>query len=270
MADTPSQNFGPLPDTLTFGPFGPDGDIIVHIENLVLGCPPYVQNIGVPFVCDGTETASMKGNGSYIEWQMTTSTGYFTVRNANTGLVTTYADDEYIENAGGNYCIWASNSEGAKSGSFNKFGVNTNSGTGPTSDSLDISSLVASTEIQISGIRISALDLSANTSLSVFGLSSSGPISNLSLNANTALTQFSVTVPTITTITVSTLASCTDFVAVCGLSQVSVDNILVAIASNGLAANVYLADGTNAAPSATGLAAKATIEGNGGLVYVNP
>ena len=226
MADTPSQNFGTLPDTLTFGPFGPDGDIIVHIENLVLGCLPYVQNIGVPFVCAGEETASMVGKGSYIEWQMTTSTGYYTVRNAGTGVETIFADDEYQTSDGGTYCVWASDAAGAKSGQFNTFGLLTPIGIGD--ESLDFTGTTHLTYLQISDANLKNVILSS-------------------------------------------MPDCVFFQASpCKLSQSSVDDILVAIASNGLAANVYLADGTSAAPSATGLAAKATIEGNGGTVTVNP
>jgi hypothetical protein len=50
--DTPTspQTFGALPDTLTFGPFSA-GEVTVHLVNLITDCPPYVENIGVPFVC---------------------------------------------------------------------------------------------------------------------------------------------------------------------------------------------------------------------------
>lgn len=54
------------------------------------------------------------------------------------------------------------------------------------------------------------------------------------------------------------------------LTQESVDAILVALSENGADGNyVNLADGTSAAPSATGLAAKAVLEGIGWAVFVN-
>ena len=117
MADTPSQNFGPLPDTLTFGPFGPDGDIIVHIENLVLGCPPFVQNIGVPFVCAG------EGYGSFVipagftgGLEIATTTGYFSLRNS-VGVVFTYSTGDPVDDiAPGTYCVFSSDEDGNKSG----------------------------------------------------------------------------------------------------------------------------------------------------------
>lgn len=63
----------------------------------------------------------------------------------------------------------------------------------------------------------------------------------------------------------------------CALNEASVDYILVTLANldgtNGTTSydnrNVYLHNGTNAIPSATGLAAKATLEARGCTVYVN-
>lgn len=56
----------------------------------------------------------------------------------------------------------------------------------------------------------------------------------------------------------------------CDLTEEAVDNILVALSTNGVSGGyVELNGGTNATPSATGLAAKAVLEGNGWTVYVN-
>jgi len=50
----------------------------------------------------------------------------------------------------------------------------------------------------------------------------------------------------------------------CDLTEEAVDNILVALSTNGVSGGyVELNGGTNATPSATGLAAKAVLEGNG-------
>lgn len=56
----------------------------------------------------------------------------------------------------------------------------------------------------------------------------------------------------------------------CALDQMSVDAILVALAATAFAnGGIDLSGGTNAAPSAAGLAAKATLEGRGCTVAVN-
>lgn len=56
----------------------------------------------------------------------------------------------------------------------------------------------------------------------------------------------------------------------CGLTQTSVDAILVALSQNGInGGQIDLQGGTNATPSAAGLAAISILEGNGWSVYVN-
>lgn len=56
----------------------------------------------------------------------------------------------------------------------------------------------------------------------------------------------------------------------CSLTETAVDDILVVLNNNGLSGGVaYLDGGTNAIPSATGLAAVATLQANGWTVQVN-
>ena len=56
----------------------------------------------------------------------------------------------------------------------------------------------------------------------------------------------------------------------CGLTQASVDAILVALSLNGISgATIDLQGGTNAVPGAAGLAAKTVLEGNGWDVFIN-
>ena len=56
----------------------------------------------------------------------------------------------------------------------------------------------------------------------------------------------------------------------CDLTEEAVDNILVALSTNGVSDGIAeLNGGTNATPSATGLAAKAVLEGNSWTVDVN-
>ena len=56
----------------------------------------------------------------------------------------------------------------------------------------------------------------------------------------------------------------------CAFSQATVDNILVQMVATGqISGNIQLTGGTSSAPSATGLAAKATLEGRGWSVSTN-
>lgn len=56
----------------------------------------------------------------------------------------------------------------------------------------------------------------------------------------------------------------------CALTETAVDDILVVLSNNGLSTGyIDLSLGTNAIPSATGLAAKTILEGNGWTVNVN-
>jgi len=57
----------------------------------------------------------------------------------------------------------------------------------------------------------------------------------------------------------------------CALSQTSVDNILVSIdTAEQINGTLNITGGTSSAPSATGLAAKTSLEGKGWTVTVNP
>jgi Leucine-rich repeat (LRR) protein len=56
----------------------------------------------------------------------------------------------------------------------------------------------------------------------------------------------------------------------CALTETAVDNILIELSDNGIAGgNVELDGGTNAIPSATGLAAKSALEADGWTVDIN-
>ena len=56
----------------------------------------------------------------------------------------------------------------------------------------------------------------------------------------------------------------------CALTETAVDDILVILSNNGVSnGEVTLDGGTSATPSATGLAAKTVLEGNGWMVSVN-
>lgn len=77
--------------------------------------------------------------------------------------------------------------------------------------------------------------------------------------------------PDLTSVIISSAQPITYFSAVgCGLTETAVDDILVALDDNGEASgSAYLDAGTNAVPSAIGLAAKTNLEGKGWAVQVN-
>ena len=262
MADTPVQTFGPLPDTLTFGPFGPDGDIIIHIENLVLGCPPFVQNIGVPFVCDAEETANIEFS-SPVVFGTETSTNKYSIG----GVV--YPTSSYPEVDPGTYCFWSSDAGGAINGDITLLYVG---GDGSGSASIDVSRLSALVVISLQGLPISEIDLSVNIGIEQCIIYNASSMSGIDLSNNTGLHLIDIqNMALLADVSLSTLTECsTARFSGCALTQASVDLILVTVAANGLNTTVDLGGGTSSAPSATGLAAKATIEGNGGTVTVNP
>ena len=93
-------------------------------------------------------------------------------------------------------------------------------------------------------------------------LSSLASLRGFDLSGNSAMTE----------VIISSAQSLVDDVNLfsCALTQQSVDNILVALSNNGVSNGyVQLDGGTNAIPSATGLAAKSVLEGNGWSVNVN-
>lgn len=103
------QTFGALPDTLTFGPFNSTGEVTVHLVNLVEGCPPYVENIGVPFMCAGDGRVGFTSDGTAVATIFTTS-GHYALTNLNTLEVTEYSSGTPTPAlAAGRYCGYSSN-----------------------------------------------------------------------------------------------------------------------------------------------------------------
>jgi Leucine-rich repeat (LRR) protein len=115
----------------------------------------------------------------------------------------------------------------------------------------DLSALTALQTLDLDQCDISGiLDLSGLTSLI-----------NLDVAGNLALTS----------VVIADSQPITDFNGIdCALTETAVDDILVVLSNNGqTGGNVDLSSGTSAPPSATGLAAKAVLEGNGWVVNVN-
>ena len=94
--------------------------------------------------------------------------------------------------------------------------------------------------VDLSGLpALTELDFSSNTSLTSIIISDTQPISNFYGNN-------------------------------CAFTETAVDNILVVLSNNGISGgDVELDGGTNAIPSATGLAAKLALEADGWYVAVN-
>lgn len=139
--------------------------------------------------------------------------------------------------------------------------------------SVDLSRLTTVTIVSgIGTMTDTTVDLSGIESCPEFGIHGCPNLLSVDISANTIANNITIEFNTaMTSVVIGTLPLCSYFNGQsCAFDQTTVDNILVAIAANGLEATVLLTGGANAAPSATGLAAKATIEGNGGTVYVNP
>jgi hypothetical protein len=122
------QAFGALPDTLTFVNLNNSQAVIVHFVNLVEGCTPYVEDIGVPeepeLLCEGDETASFtvqSGGTAYL--YMGTGTGSFTARNDYGDLYIGPPEEGQLELPPGQYCVYPSDDEGTKSGTVSEFAV---------------------------------------------------------------------------------------------------------------------------------------------------
>lgn len=114
----------------------------------------------------------------------------------------------------------------------------------------------------ISGLSsLEFLDLDQCSISGVLDLSGFSSLYDIDVFGNTALTS----------VIIADSQPINDFNASgCGFTETAVDDILVVLSNNGVSnGSVYLAGGTNAIPSATGLAAKATLEGNGWYVEIN-
>lgn len=218
----------------------------VHQDDVPMYMPPQPE-----FTCVGPNMISIDVTEVH-EWASVmaeTSGGYFAVRGPGGIQVIPYGNQYYFspDNGGaglGHYCIWPSDEDGNPSGQYE---------------------LV---EIYGPGIGLSAQDV-VSTSM-VLDVSA---VTNSEINLSGFLPMLSYALtnsPNLTTIIGYDLSICVAFNAVgSALNQTTVDDILVAAAAKGSPIHVQLHGGTNAAPSAVGLAAKATIIGNGGFVTHN-
>ncbi len=112
---------------------------------------------------------------------------------------------------------------------------------------LDVSTLVSITTMLVNTNNISVLDVAGLTDLLLLWCYDN-TIPSLDVAALTSLTNF----------------KCQDN----GMTQTAVDDILVGLVTAGASGGTVIINGTNAAPSATGLSAKSTLEGRGWTVTV--
>jgi len=115
-------------------------------------------------------------------------------------------------------------------------------------------------------------NLSGLTTLEILDLDQCGISGVLDLSGLTSLITLDVAGNlALTSVVIADSQPITDFNGIdCALTETAVDDILVVLSNNGQTnGNVDLSAGTSAPPSATGLAAKAVLEGNGWVVNVN-
>lgn len=144
----------------------------------------------------------------------------------------------------------------------------------PSLTSVNLSGSTAVTQLRLDDSDFSAgvPNISGLTSLELLDLDQCSISGVLDVSASTALSYIDVFGNAgLTSLIISDTQPITDLYAYeCALTETAVDDILVVLSNNGQSGGfVDLRDGTNAIPSATGLAAKATLEGNGWTVDVN-
>ncbi len=218
------------------------------------------------FVCDEPGTINIVTTTDFVI-RLASSTGHYAAKKAG-GTLTVYAMSTYPTTSAGEYCVWSSDDAGVISGTGTVFYAG---GDGLGVTTANFNNVPGIEAISLDYTEIASIDFSANVTTRTIALEYITVLSSVDLTNNIGLESFSINNnPDLQDILVSSLPVCAVANAYnCALMQTCVDSLLVAFAANGLAVNVDLTGGTNAAPSATGLAAKVIIEGNGGAVYVN-
>ena len=148
-------------------------------------------------------------------------------------------------------------------------GTNTSS---LTSVNLSGSTAIQQLRLDDSNFSGGVPDLSALTALQTLDLDQCDISGVLDLSGLTSLINLDVAGNlALTSVVIADSQPIIDFNGIdCALTETAVDDILVVLSNNGQTnGNVDLSAGTSAPPSATGLAAKAVLEGNGWVVNVN-
>ena len=267
-----TQTVGTLPSTLTWGPFAEETPLTLRIfdamnANCVMTKFFDVPEEPEPFVCDEPGTINIVTTTDFVI-SLNSSTGYYTAKKSG-GPLTVYPISTYPTTSAGEYCVWSSDDAGVISGTGTVFYAG---GDGLGVTTANFNNVPGIEAISLDYTEIASIDFSANVTTKHIALEYITVLSSVDLTNNIGLVSFSINNnPDLQEILVSSLPICGVANAYnCALTQTCVDSLLVAFAASGLDVNVDLTGGTNAAPSPTGLAAKATIEGNGGTVFVNP
>jgi Leucine-rich repeat (LRR) protein len=140
----------------------------------------------------------------------------------------------------------------------------------PLLTAADVSGCTSMTSLNIVSCALTGMDITTLTALLDCNLSDND-IASIDLSAAVNLTAFDFGQNALTTISVANSPGLL-FVglSINDLNQAAVDGVLVDLDGFGLSSGeVQLNGGTNAAPSATGLTAKASLEGRGWVVTVN-
>lgn len=126
--------------------------------------------------------------------------------------------------------------------------------------------------IELDGFTLNGLTIPDLPALTDFALSNSANLTTLTMGASPLL--LNLTAQSNALLTSFGIGGCTGVTSLyldgCALTEGAVDAILAALDTNGLSnGEVDLSGGTNAIPSAAGLASKASLEGKGWTVTVN-
>ena len=194
--DTPTQTFGALPDTLTFGPFDAGITLTVHVANASGACN-YSHEMDTPaFACSGPGMMSFAFSTGTGNLYAETDTGFFALR-ASDGSITVGTSAVSATPIPDSYCLWPSDASGTQSGSLTRLSLSSTLIT-----AIDVSSNTALTNLDLGSTPITAIDVSSNTALTRLTLSST-PITAIDVSSNTALTNLSLSSTLITAIDVS-------------------------------------------------------------------
>src|SRR5574343_700449 len=249
-----------------FGRREPTRVRLVEIPGAQLATRPLVNRVpveypvAVVFQCVGTGNATFVATDT-IGFTIRTSTGYVTLRNNATGVETVYGSGADIAFSvegvtAGTYCMWSSNAEGGRSGVITHMAdteaemtgltidrltsIQEYSGTAPAND-FDYSPLTALTYL---GIAPGAF---TGTSVDV----GSSPLTYLSMSGSSNLE--TVTPPSAKTLQLVDFENC-------ALDATSVQAIIEACDAAHPNGALVLVGGTNASPSAEGMASISKLE----------
>lgn len=218
------------------------------------------------FVCSGP------GYGSFTALEgailtVTTDSGYVTIRNASTGVLTTAASgSELVVPSAGSYCMWASDAAGAMSGNITEM----IDASGPLFTGFDLSGydqlvfLILDSELStfvppVSGVlqqlllnnggnTIPTLNLSAQPALDEVVITFTG--TSVSFAGSLALRTLTIVNPNLTSMVPPPNSSLQSAVVRgCALNEASIDALIMACDDTFFTGMIHADEGENAPPS---------------------